>query len=50
MKKALAGFYALKLDRLFYRLWRYNPIALVRLYGHHAFDRRFGVLTRGYSD
>jgi len=41
---------ALGLDRLFYRLWRYNPVALYRLYGHHAFDRRFGVRTSGYGD
>lgn len=39
-----------KLDRLAYRLWRYNPVALVKLLGHHAFDRRYGVETRGYGD
>jgi len=33
-----------------YRIWRYNPVALCRRYSHHAFDRRFGVTTRGYSD
>lgn len=50
MTVLLDGFHALKLDRLAYRLWRYNPVALYRLYGHHAFDRRFGVVTRGYGD
>ena len=50
MKRLLAGLHALKLDRLLYRLWRYNPVALRRLYAHHAFDRRFGVVTRGYGD
>ena len=38
------------LDRLLFRIWRYNPRALLRLYRHHAFDRRLGVRTRGYSD
>lgn len=40
----------MKLAQLAYRLWRYNPVALGRLFGHHAFDRRFGVSTRGYGD
>ena len=48
MKRLLAGLHALKLDRLLYRLWRYNPVALRRLYAHHAFDRRFGVVTRSW--
>jgi hypothetical protein len=39
-----------RLDRLAFRIWRYNPRGLVRLYRHHAFDRRFGVNTRGYGD
>ena len=38
------------LDRLAFRIWRYNPRGLLRLYRHHAFDRRLGVNTRGYSD
>jgi hypothetical protein len=38
------------LDRLLFRIWRYNPRGLLRLYRHHAFDRRLGVDTRGYSD
>jgi hypothetical protein len=38
------------LDRLAFRIWRYSPGGLVRLYRHHAFDRRLGVNTRGYSD
>ena len=38
------------LDRLAFRIWRYNPRGLLRLYRHHAFDRRLGVDTRGYSD
>jgi SAM-dependent methyltransferase len=38
------------LDRLLFRIWRYNPRGLLRLYRHHAFDRRLGVETRGYSD
>jgi SAM-dependent methyltransferase len=38
------------LDRLAFRIWRYNPWGLLRLYRHHAFDRRLGVDTRGYSD
>jgi len=38
------------LDRLAFRIWRYNPLALLRLYRHHLFDRRLGVDTRGYSD
>ena len=50
MKRLLAGLHSLKLDRLLYRLWRYNPVAPRRLYAHHAFDRRFGVVTRGYGD
>ncbi len=40
----------LGLDRLLFRIWRYNPRGLLRLYRHHAFDRRLGVDTRGYSD
>ena len=40
----------MKLDRIAYRLWRYNPAGLRRLYQHHRFDRRFGVHTRGYRD
>lgn len=40
----------MKLDQLAYRIWRYNPFALGRLLGHHTFDRRFGVTTRGYGD
>jgi hypothetical protein len=39
-----------RLDRLAFRIWRYNPRGLVRLYRHHAFDRRYGVNTRGYGD
>jgi SAM-dependent methyltransferase len=31
-------------------MWRYNPIGLVRLAGHHAFDIRNGVETSGYGD
>lgn len=50
MNRLLAGLHSLKLDQLLYRIWRYNPIALGRLYAHHAFDRRFGVVTRGYGD
>jgi hypothetical protein len=38
------------LDRLAFRIWRYNPRGLLRLYRHHAFDRELGVDTRGYSD
>lgn len=38
------------LDRLFFRVWRYSPQGLVRLYRHHAFDRRYAVNTRGYGD
>jgi hypothetical protein len=38
------------LDRLAFRIWRYSPRGLLRLYRHHAFDRRLGVNTRGYSD
>jgi hypothetical protein len=38
------------LDRLLFRIWRYNLRGLLRLYRHHAFDRRLGVGTRGYSD
>lgn len=38
------------LDRLLFRIWRYNPRGLLRLYRHHAFDRRLGVDTRGYAD
>ncbi len=38
------------LDRLAFRIWRYNPRGLLRLYRHHAFDRSLGVNTRGYSD
>ncbi len=38
------------LDRLLFRIWRYNPRGLLRLYRHHAFDRRHGVDTRGYAD
>jgi SAM-dependent methyltransferase len=38
------------LDRLAFRVWRYNPRGLLRLYRHHTFDRRLGVNTRGYSD
>lgn len=38
------------LDQLAFRIWRYNPRGLLRLYRHHAFDRRLGVNTRGYSD
>jgi hypothetical protein len=38
------------LDRLAFRIWRYNPRGLLRLYRHLAFDRRLGVNTRGYSD
>jgi hypothetical protein len=38
------------LDRLLFRIWRYSPGGLVRLYRHHAFDRRYGVDTRGYGD
>jgi SAM-dependent methyltransferase len=38
------------LDRLAFRIWRYNPRGLLRLYRHHAFDRELGVNTRGYSD
>ncbi|HEY7820463.1 MAG TPA: class I SAM-dependent methyltransferase [Vicinamibacteria bacterium] len=40
----------LRLDRLAFRIWRYSPSGLLRLYRHHAFDRRLGVNTRGYSD
>lgn len=47
---ALEALQRWKLDRLAYRLWRYNPVALVKLLGHHAFDRRYGVETRGYGD
>jgi hypothetical protein len=39
-----------RLDRLFFRIWRYSPRGLLRLYRHHAFDRGHGVNTRGYSD
>ena len=45
---AFAG--RLKLDRLAYRLWRYNPRGLYRLYQHHRFDRIHRVNTRGYRD
>jgi SAM-dependent methyltransferase len=38
------------LDRFAFRIWRYNPRGLLRLYRHHAFDRKLGVDTRGYSD
>jgi len=38
------------LDRLAFRIWRYNPRGLLRLYRHHAFDRDLGVNTRGYRD
>jgi hypothetical protein len=38
------------LERLAFRVWRYNPRGLLRLYGHFAFDRRLGVRTRGYGD
>jgi hypothetical protein len=38
------------LDRLAFRIWRYSPSGLLRLYRHHAFDRKLGVNTRGYSD
>ncbi|MGH9322975.1 MAG: hypothetical protein ACRD3V_24195 [Vicinamibacteria bacterium] len=38
------------LDRLAFRIWRYSPVGLVRLYRHHAFDRKLGVNTRGYGD
>lgn len=38
------------LDRLLFRIWRYSPGGLVRLYRHHAFDRRYCVDTRGYGD
>lgn len=40
----------LKADRFAYRIWRYNPAGLYRLYQHHRFDRQFGVETRGYGD
>ncbi len=50
MRRALAALSGLGLDRLLYRVWRYNPVALLRLYGHHAFDRRYGVRTSGYGD
>jgi SAM-dependent methyltransferase len=38
------------LDRFLFRIWRYSPGGLVRLYRHHAFDRRYSVNTRGYGD
>ncbi|HXV62045.1 MAG TPA: class I SAM-dependent methyltransferase [Vicinamibacteria bacterium] len=38
------------LDRLLYRVWRYNPRGLYRLYQHHRFDRALNVDTRGYGD
>ena len=50
LRSALAGLHAMKLDRLAYRLWRYGPLGWGRLAGHHAFDRRHGVETRGYGD
>lgn len=51
MRQRLALFaHRFRLDRLAFRIWRYNPRGLVRLYRHHAFDRRFGVNTRGYGD
>jgi hypothetical protein len=31
-------------------IWRYGPRGLVRLYRHHAFDRRYSVNTRGCGD
>ena len=50
MNRTLSRLHALQLDQVAYRLWRYNPVALFGLYAHHAFDRRFGVVTRGYGD
>ncbi len=38
------------LDRLAFRVWRYSPRGLLRLYRHHSFDRKLGVNTRGYAD
>jgi hypothetical protein len=38
------------LERLAFRVWRYNPRGLLRLYRHYAFDRELGVRTRGYGD
>lgn len=38
------------LDRVCYRIWRYNPRGLYRLYQHHRFDRERSVNTRGYGD
>jgi hypothetical protein len=42
--------YRFRLDRLAFRIWRYSPTGLLRLYRHHAFDRGLGVNTRGYGD
>ncbi len=51
MSRALDVFaHRFGLDRLAFRVWRYNPRGLLRLYRHHTFDRRLGVNTRGYSD
>lgn len=48
--RLLSALKDLGLDRFFYRIWRLNPAALYRRYAHHAFDRRYGVMTRGYGD
>ena len=50
VNEALRRLQAWGLDRVLYRIWRYNPVALRRLIGHYLFDLRHGVVTRGYGD
>jgi SAM-dependent methyltransferase len=50
MKHLLGLAARLRLDRVFYRLWRYSPRGVYRLYQHHRFDRTRNVETRGYGD